>query len=292
VRTGRNTTVSILIDEQAKVIVQGITGRDGSFHAEAMLQYGTQVVGGVTPGKGGRTEGALPVYDTVREAVTQTGARCSVVFVPAAFAPDAIREAADGGISLIACITEGIPVLDMVDLYHELRRKQVRLIGPNCPGIISPGKCKVGIMPGHIHKPGSIGVISRSGTLTYEIVYDLSEKNLGQSSCVGIGGDPIVGTGYVDLLEMFENDEETDAIVLIGEIGGEEEEKAASYIETSVSKKVVAFISGRTAPLGKRMGHAGAIISGGKGSAETKVKALREAGVVVVDRPDQIPDAL
>jgi succinyl-CoA synthetase alpha subunit len=284
--------VSILIDERTRVIVQGITGRDGSFHAEAMLKYGTQVVGGVTPGKGGRTVGTLPVFDAVKDAVAQTGAQCSVIFVPAAFAPDAIREAADGGISLIVCITEGMALLKMVDRYHELGQKRVRLIGPNCPGIISPGKCKVGIMPGHIHKPGGIGVISRSGTLTYEVVYDLSEKNLGQSTCIGIGGDPIVGTGYVDLLEMFENDEQTEAIVLIGEIGGEEEEKAASFIKTSVRKKVVAFVSGRTAPPGKRMGHAGAIISGRKGGAEAKVKALREAGVVVVDRPDQIPDAL
>jgi succinyl-CoA synthetase alpha subunit len=282
--------VSILIDEKTKVIVQGITGRDGSFHAEAMLKYGTKVVGGVTPGKGGLTVSTLPVFDTVAEAVAQTGAQCSVIFVPAAFAPDAIREAADGGISLIICITEGIPVLSMVDLYHELHHKQVRLIGPNCPGIISPGKCKIGIMPDYIHKPGGIGVISRSGTLTYEVVHDLSEKNLGQSTCIGIGGDPIIGTGYIDLLEMFENDQDTDAIVLIGEIGGEDEEKAASFIKTSVRKKVVAFISGRTAPPGKRMGHAGAIISGGKGGADAKIKALREAGVVVVDRPDQISD--
>ncbi len=280
--------MSILINEQTKVIVQGITGRDGSFHAEAMLKYGTKVVGGVTPGKGGQAVGTLPVFDTVKEAVKRTGAECSVIFVPAAFAPDAIREAADGGISLIVCITEGIPVLYMVDLYHELKRKNVRLIGPNCPGIISPGKCKVGIMPGHIHKPGGIGVISRSGTLTYEVVYDLSRKNMGQSTCIGIGGDPIVGTGYIDLLEMFENDQDTEAIILIGEIGGEEEEKAASFIRTSVSKKVVAFISGRTAPPGKQMGHAGAIISGRKGGAEAKVNALRQAGVVVVDRPDQI----
>ena len=284
--------MSILIDQQTKVIVQGITGRDGSFHAEAMLEYGTKVVGGVTPGKGGQTVGELPVFNTVKEAVTETGAQCSVIFVPATFAPDAIREAADGGIPLVVCITEGIPVLDMVDLYHELKRKNVRLIGPNCPGIISPGKCKVGIMPGYIHKPGGIGVISRSGTLTYEVVYGLSQKNLGQSTCIGIGGDPIVGTGYIELLEMFENDQDTEAIVLIGEIGGEDEENAASFIKTSVSKKVVAFISGRTAPPGKRMGHAGAIISGGKGGAEAKVKALREAGVVVVDRPDQIPDVL
>jgi succinyl-CoA synthetase alpha subunit len=208
------------------------------------------------------------------------------------FAPGAVREAADNGISLVVCITEGVPVLRMVDLYHELKDKGVRLIGPNCPGIISPGKCKVGIMPGQIHKSGGVGVISRSGTLTYEVVYDLTEQNLGQSTCIGIGGDPIVGTGYIDLLEMFEKDEQTDAIVLIGEIGGEAEEEAAAFIKTSVSKKVVAFISGRTAPPGKRMGHAGAIISGGKGGAEAKVEALRDAGVVVVDSPDQIPGAI
>ncbi|MHC4356346.1 MAG: succinate--CoA ligase subunit alpha, partial [Planctomycetota bacterium] len=257
-----------------------------------MLEYGTKVVGGVTPGKGGRTVGAIPVFNTVAEAVARTGADCSVVFVPAVFAPGAVREAADNGISLVVCITEGVPVLRMVDLYHELKDKGVRLIGPNCPGIISPGKCKVGIMPGQIHKSGGVGVISRSGTLTYEVVYDLTEQNLGQSTCIGIGGDPIVGTGYIDLLEMFEKDEQTDAIVLIGEIGGEAEEEAAAFIKTSVSKKVVAFISGRTAPPGKRMGHAGAIISGGKGGAEAKVEALRDAGVVVVDSPDQIPGAI
>ncbi len=284
--------MSILIDEQTRVIVQGITGRDGSFHAQAMLDYGTQIVGGVTPGKGGQKVGTLPVFDTVSEAVDKTGAQCSVVFVPARFASDAVREAADAGLSLVICITEGVPVLDMVDLYHELRRKQVRLIGPNCPGAISPGKCKAGIMPGHIHKPGGVGVISRSGTLTYEVVYGLTQKGLGQSTCVGIGGDPIVGTGYIDLLEMFERDEQTEAIVLIGEIGGEAEETAAAYIQDSVSKPVVAYISGRTAPPGKRMGHAGAIISGGKGGAESKVQALREAGVDVVDRPDQIADAI
>ena len=284
--------MSILVDEQTKVIVQGITGRDGSFHTKAMLEYGTKVVGGVTPGKGGGKVGRVPVFDTVKEAVTQTGAQCSVIFVPAAYAPDAIREAADNGISLIVCITEGLAVLSMLDLYHELKQKNVRLVGPNCPGIISPGKCKIGIMPGHIHKTGGIGVISRSGTLTYEVVYDLSEKNFGQSTCVGIGGDPIVGTGYIELLEMFENDEQTEAIVMIGEIGGEAEEEAAAFIKTSISKKIVAFISGRTAPPGKQMGHAGAIISGGKGSAEAKVEALSEAGVIVVDRPDQIPEAL
>ena len=284
--------MSILIDKQTRVIVQGITGRDGSFHAEAMLKYGTQVVGGVTPGKGGRKVGKTHVFNTVKEAVAATGAQCSIIFVPARFAPNAIREAADGGISLIVCITEGIPVLEMVDFYHELKQRKVSLIGPNCPGIISPGKSKVGIMPDYIHKAGGTGVISRSGTLTYEVVFNLSEKNLGQSTCVGIGGDPIVGTGYVDLLQMFEDDKGTDAIVLIGEIGGVEEEKAASFIKESVHKKVVAFISGRTAPPGKRMGHAGAIISGGKGGAEAKVKALQQAGVVVVDRPDQIPDVL
>jgi succinyl-CoA synthetase alpha subunit len=284
--------MSILIDERMKVIVQGITGRDGSFHARAMREYGTQVVAGVTPGKGGRQVDGLPVFDTVHEAVAQTGATCSVLFVPARFAAAALREAADAGISLIVCITEGIPVLDMMDLYHELRRKNVRLIGPNCPGIIAPGRSKVGIMPGHIHQPGGIGVISRSGTLTYEVVYDLTEKNLGQSTCVGIGGDPIVGTGFIDLLEMFERDDQTEAIVLIGEIGGEQEEKAAQFIHAHVRKKVVAFIAGRTAPPDKRMGHAGAIISGGRGGTQAKVEALRDAGVVVVDRPDQIPDAL
>lgn len=284
--------MSILVDEKTKVIVQGITGHDGSFHSEAMLQYGTQVVAGVTPNKGGQTVGDIPVFDTVTEAVTQTGAQCSVIFVPAAFAADAIREAADNGISLIVCITEGIAVLSMLDLYHELKQKKVRLIGPNCPGIISPGKCKAGIMPGHIHKAGSIGVISRSGTLTYEVVYDLSEKNFGQSTCVGIGGDPVVGTGYTELLETFENDDQTESIVMVGEIGGQAEEEAASFIKKSISKKVVAFISGVTAPPEKRMGHAGAIISGGQGDAEAKIKALRQAGVIVVDRPDQIPDAL
>ena len=284
--------MSIIIDEQTKVIVQGITGRDGSFHTEAMLDYGTKVVGGVTPGKGGQNVNGLPVFDTVKEAVTETGANCSVIFVPAAYAPSAIREAADNGIELIVCITEGIAVLSMLDLYSELKQKKVRLIGPNCPGIISPGKCKVGIMPGHIHKTGGVGVISRSGTLTYEVVYDLSEKKIGQSTCVGIGGDPIVGTGYIELLEMFEKDNQTEAIVMIGEIGGEAEEEAAAYIKSSITKKVVAFISGRTAPPGKRMGHAGAIISGGKGGAEAKVQALSEAGVIVVDSPDRIPEAL
>lgn len=284
--------MSILIDQNTKVLVQGITGRDGSFHARAMLEYGTQVVGGVTPGKGGQKVDSMPVFDTVIEAVAQTGANCSVVFVPAKFAAEAIREAAEAGISWVICITEGIPVLDMIDVCQALKNKNVRLIGPNCPGVISPGKCKVGIMPGPIHKPGGVGVISRSGTLTYEVVYNLTQSGLGQSTCIGIGGDPILGTGYIDLLTMFENDDQTESIVLIGEIGGDAEEAAAAFIKENIRKPVVAFISGRTAPPGKRMGHAGAIISGGKGGAEEKVKALCEAGVTVVDRPDQIPDAL
>jgi succinyl-CoA synthetase alpha subunit len=284
--------VSILIDSDTRIIVQGITGRDGSFHALQMLDYGTRVTGGVTPGKGGCKVGSLPVFNTVEEAVNETGAQCSIIFVPAKFAADAIREASESGISLIVCITEGIPVLEMLELYHELRRKNVRLIGPNCPGIISPGKCKAGIMPGRIHKNGDVGVISRSGTLTYEVVYGLTEKNIGQSTCIGIGGDPIIGTGFVELLEMFEKDPDTKSIVIIGEIGGAEEENAAEFIKTSVHKKVVAFISGRTAPPEKRMGHAGAIISAGKGGAESKVKALQEAGVIVVDGPELIPDAI
>ena len=284
--------MSILIDEQTKVIVQGITGRDGSFHTQMMLDYGTQVVAGVTPGKEGQRVADVPVYDTVERAVQASGATASVIFVPAKFAAAAIRQAAAGGIRLVICITEGIPVLEMVHLYHELKQQQVRLIGPNCPGVISPGKCKIGIMPAHIHRPGRVGVISRSGTLTYEIVYNLTQSGLGQSTCLGIGGDPIVGTGMIELLEMFERDDQTDAVVIVGEIGGQEEENAAEYIQSSMHKKVVAFISGRTAPPGKRMGHAGAIISGGKGGAEQKVAALRRAGVIVVDRPDQISDAI
>ncbi|MHC5160925.1 MAG: succinate--CoA ligase subunit alpha [Planctomycetota bacterium] len=284
--------MSILIDDQTKVIVQGITGRDGSFHTKMMLDYGTRVVAGVTPGKEGQRVGKVPVFDTMEKAVQVSGATASVIFVPARFAAAAIGEAADSGVTLIACITEGVPALEMVDLYHELKQKGVRLIGPNCPGVISPGQCKIGIMPAHIHKPGRVGVISRSGTLTYEIVYNLTQAEMGQSTCIGIGGDPIVGTGFIDLLEMFEQDDETDAVVIIGEIGGQEEEKAAAYIRSSMQKKVVAFISGRTAPPGKRMGHAGAIISDGKGGAQEKVSALRDAGVIVADRPDQVPDAL
>jgi succinyl-CoA synthetase alpha subunit len=262
--------MSILIDDQTKVIVQGITGRDGSFHTKMMLDYGTRVVAGVTPGKEGQRVGKVPVFDTMEKAVQVSGATASVIFVPARFAAAAIGEAADSGVTLIACITEGVPALEMVDLYHELKQKGVRLID----------------------KPGRVGVISRSGTLTYEIVYNLTQAEMGQSTCIGIGGDPIVGTGFIDLLEMFEQDDETDAVVIIGEIGGQEEEKAAAYIRSSMQKKVVAFISGRTAPPGKRMGHAGAIISDGKGGAQEKVSALRDAGVIVADRPDQVPDAL
>lgn len=284
--------MGILIDESTKVLVQGITGRDGSFHAASMLEYGTKVVGGVTPGKGGQEVHGLPVFDSVAEGVEKTGADCSVIFVPARFATAALREAADGGVGLVICITEGIPVLEMLGNYHYVREIGARLIGPNCPGLISPGKSKVGIMPGHIHKPGDIGVISRSGTLTYEVVYNLTMKDLGQSTCIGIGGDPVIGSGYIDLLEMFEKDPETIGVVIIGEIGGEDEERAAEYIKSSISKPVVAFISGRTAPPGKRMGHAGAIISGGKGTAEAKVKAFEQAGVPVADRPDQIPELM
>jgi len=284
--------MGILIDGNTKVLVQGITGRDGSFHAASMLEYGTKVRGGVTPGKGGQEVHGLPVFDTVAEALEATGADCSVIFVPARFATAAMREAADSGVGLIVCITEGVPVLEMLSNYHYIRGKGSRLIGPNCPGLISPGQSKVGIMPGHIHKPGAIGVISRSGTLTYEVVYNLTLKGLGQSTCIGIGGDPVIGTGYIDLLEMFEADPDTRGVVIIGEIGGEDEEQAAEYISKSMSKPVAAFISGRTAPPGKRMGHAGAIISGGKGTAEAKVKAFQEADVPVADRPDQIPQLL
>ena len=284
--------MSILVDSETRVLVQGITGRDGSFHAAAMREYGTRVVGGVTPGKGGQSAGGVPVFNTVKEAVAATGATCSVVFVPARFSAAAVREAAEGGIGLVVCITEGVPVLQVAELVEDLRARGVRLIGPNCPGVISPGRCKVGIMPGPIHAPGRVGVISRSGTLTYEVVYNLTAAGMGQSTCVGIGGDPIIGTGYIELLELFERDPETDSVVLIGEIGGEDEERAADFIRRSMRKKVVAFISGRTAPPGKRMGHAGAIIAGGKGGADSKVAALAAAGVTVVDRPDQIPDAL
>ena len=281
--------MSILVGSDTRVLVQGITGRDGSFHARSMVNDGTRVVGGVTPGKGGQKVDDLPVFDTVGDCVGETGADCSIIFVPARFASGAVRESVDAGVPLIVCITEGIPVVEMIELYHSVRDKGVRLIGPNCPGLISPGKSKVGIMPARIHLPGSIGVISRSGTLTYEIVQNLTSHKMGQSTCVGSGGDPIVGTGYIDLLEMFQNDPGTEGIALIGEIEEAAEEEAAEYIGSRMTKPVAAFISGRTAPPGKRMGHAGAIISGGKGTPEAKVKAFEAAGVPVADRPDHIP---
>ncbi len=284
--------MGILVDENTKVIVQGITGRDGSFHAESMIEYGTSVVAGVTPGKGGQSASGVPVYDSVVRAAEETGANATILFVPAKYAPGAIDEALESPVQLIVCITEGIPVLDMIRIYHRAKEKNKVLIGPNCPGLITPGKCKVGIMPARIHRPGPVGVISRSGTLTYEVVYSLTENGMGQSTCVGIGGDPVIGTGFVELLDMFEKDPGTDAVVLIGEIGGGAEEEAAEFMKDNFSKKAAVFISGRTAPPGKRMGHAGAIISGGKGTAEAKVSAFRDIGVPVVDRPDQIPGAL
>ncbi|HEY9594607.1 MAG TPA: succinate--CoA ligase subunit alpha [Spirochaetia bacterium] len=284
--------MSILIGKDTRIIVQGITGRDGSFHALSMKDYGSSVVGGVTPGKGGQDVQGIPVFDTVAEAVKKTGANCTVIFVPAKFAADALREAAEARVPLVVCITEGIPVLDMVKILPLLEERGCRLIGPNCPGLITPGAAKAGIMPGHIHLKGNVGVISRSGTLTYEVVWALTRAGMGQSTCVGVGGDPVIGTGFVDLLRLFEEDPGTDGVVLIGEIGGEDEERAADFIRTSMKKPVVSFISGRTAPPEKRMGHAGAIVSGGRGTAEAKVAALKAAGVPVADRPDEIPGLL
>ena len=281
--------MSILIDENTNVIVQGITGRDGSFHAKTMKADGTNVVGGVTPGKGGKEVDGMPVYNSVADIKKDHRVDASVIFVPAKFAAGAIKEAADAEIPLIIAITEGVPVLDMVDMYHYVKEKGSRLIGPNCPGLISPGKCKIGIMPAKIHRQGEIGVISRSGTLTYEVVYNLTTNELGQSTCVGIGGDPIVGSNFIDMLQLFEDDPGTKGVVVIGEIGGEDEERAAEFVNNEMSKPVVAFISGRTAPPGKRMGHAGAIISGGKGTPQAKVAAFKEAGVPVADKPDEIP---
>ena len=284
--------MSILIDQNTKVIVQGITGRDGSFHAKQMLDYGTKVVGGVTPGKGGQEVNGIPVFNSVKEAKDKTGCNAAVIYVPAKFAKDAMLEDIANGIPLIICITEGIPVLDMVEVKKALSKSQCRLIGPNCPGLISPGKCKIGIMPGHIHKPGDIGVISRSGTLTYEVVFNLTANDMGQSTCVGLGGDPIIGTRFVDVLKMFQEDPGTKAIVMVGEIGGGDEQLAAEFIKKHVTKPVVSFIAGRTAPAGKRMGHAGAIISSGDSTAEAKMQMLRDAGVIVIDFPDEIPQAL
>jgi len=274
--------MSILVDERTRVIVQGITGKEGSFHAARCLEYGTRVVGGVTPGKRGRKVEGVPVFNSVAEAVWETGADASLIFVPPPFAADAIMEAAAAGIKVIVCITEGIPTLDMVKVKRILKDTGAHLIGPNCPGIISPGKCKMGIMPGAIHREGTIGVISRSGTLTYEVVDQITRSGLGQSTCIGIGGDPIIGLNFVDLLEMFEDDPDTEAVVVIGEIGGTAEEDAAEFIRNWVEKPVISFIAGLTAPPGKRMGHAGAIISGGTGRAQDKIRALEKAGVRVV----------
>lgn len=280
--------MSILIDQNTKVVVQGITGRDGSFHARAMKAYGTAVVAGVTPGKGGQSLDGIPIFNTVREAVEKTGADTSAIYVPPFAAPDAILEAAHAGIKLVVAVTEGIPTLDMIPVVRELQTMHVRLIGPNCPGLISPGKCKVGIMPGEIHKQGPVGVVSRSGTLTYEMVYQLTTNGIGQSTCIGIGGDPIVGTTFMDVLPLFQADPETKAVVLIGEIGGTAEEEAAHYVKTRMTKPVVGFIAGQTAPPGKRMGHAGAIIAGGKGTASEKMRALGEAGIPVAMIPSEV----
>lgn len=284
--------MSILIDETTKVLVQGITGGQGRFHTGEMLSYGTKVVGGVTPGRSGEEVSGLPVFDTVKEAKAATGANTSIIYVPPRFATDSILEAIDAEMQLIVCITEGIPVLDMARVKQYIAGKSSLLLGPNCPGLISPGKSKVGILPGYIHKPGRVGVVSRSGTLTYEAVSQLSIRNIGQSTAIGIGGDPIRGLGFVDVLKQFEKDPDTDAVVLIGEIGGSGEEEAAEYIRLNMTKPVAAFISGQTAPKGKRMGHAGAIISGGKGTASGKIAALEDAGVVVAPTPDRIGEAL
>lgn len=284
--------MSVLIDNNTKVIVQGITGRDGSFHAAKMKEYGTNVVGGTSPGKGAQEVDGIPVFNTVKEAVAATGANTSIIFVPAPFAKDAMLEAIDGGVKLVVCITEGVPVLDAVEAQNYARVKGVKVIGPNCPGLISPGKSMVGIMPTGVFKQGHTGVISRSGTLTYEVVYDLVESGLGISTAVGVGGDPVVGLYFEDLLQMFQDDPETDSIAMIGEIGGDAEERAAEFIKAHVTKPVAVFISGRQAPPGKQMGHAGAIISGGSGSAEGKIKALEAAGVPVADETRILPELL
>lgn len=284
--------MSILVNKNTKVIVQGITGSHGSFHAKQMLEYGTKIVGGVTPGKGGQTTGGVPVFNKVEEAVRQTGADASVIYVPAKFAADAIREACQAKLKLIVCITEGIPTLEMSKIKEEMQGKKTVLIGPNCPGVITPGECKIGIMPGYIHKRGSVGVVSRSGTLTYEAVWQMSSRGIGQSTCIGIGGDAIIGTHFVDALWMFEKDPETEAILLIGEIGGNAEDEAAEMIEKKISKPVAAFIAGQTAPPGKRMGHAGAIIGGSSERAQDKIERLKKAGVHVAISPAMIGETV
>src|SRR5271157_901110 len=284
--------MSVLVDRETRLIVQGFTGKEGTFHTQQAVAYGTNVVGGVTPGKGGTTHLDLPVFDTVAQAVRDTGANASVVFVPPPFAADAVMEAADAGIALVVCITEGIPTLDMVRAWRFLQGTRARLIGPNCPGIISPGRCKIGIMPGHIHMEGHVGVVSRSGTLTYEAVGQLTRLGIGQSTCIGIGGDPIIGTTFLDALTLFNEDPGTHAIVMIGEIGGNAEETAARYVSEHVRKPVVGFIAGQTAPPGRRMGHAGAIISGGSGAAADKIRAMQEAGITVCSSPAQIGEKI
>jgi succinyl-CoA synthetase alpha subunit len=284
--------MAVLVDKNTRLIVQGITGREGLFHAKGCRDYGTNVVGGVTPGKGGTTVDGFPVFNTVEEAVKETGANVSVIFVPPPFAADGILEATAAEIPLVICITEGIPTLDMVKVWEIVRRSRSRLIGPNCPGVISPGKAKVGIMPGRIHKEGSVGIVSKSGTLTYEAVYQLTTRGIGQSTAIGIGGDPIIGTTHIDALRLLNDDPETEAIIMIGEIGGSAEEKAAQFIKENVKKPVVGFIAGQTAPPGRRMGHAGAIISGGEGTAEEKMKAMAAAGITVVKSPAEIGEAM